>query len=287
MTALFADSIPGTNPTVSFCSSWFCSFSYQSLLSSLLAIIVTVGLMFFIRAKLTSGKPGKLQMVVEWFLDYVTNLVKTYVHEDAKFVVPLAATLGMYILISNWLDIFPLTGAVHPAASDFNQTLAMALLVIVMVQWYSIKVLGLKWYLLKFTRPFNLPWPVRVLFTPLNILEELVKPVTLSLRLFGNIFAGLIMIYLLTTEVPTLLNGLNGLLGSTGGGFVSGAVSVFFVIVWKFFDVFFVGSIQAFIFMLLTVLYFGMAREGLHEREARAHVSQPQRSTTINIGEGA
>ena len=79
------------------------------------------------------------------------------------------------------------------------------------------------------------------------------KPVTLSLRLFGNIFAGGVMVYLIT-----LLLGAIPLLGP----FVIGPSAL---IVWKLFDVFFIGSIQAFIFMLLTVIYFGQAREGLEE----------------------
>ena len=98
----------------------------------------------------------------------------------------------------------------------------------------------------------------RALYTPLNILEELVKPVTLSLRLFGNIFAGAVMIGLLagfgTFALPLV---------GVAGGTVIGAI---LLSVWKAFDVIFIGFIQAFIFMLLTVIYFGMAREGLeHE----------------------
>jgi F-type H+-transporting ATPase subunit a len=124
------------------------------------------------------------------------------------------------------------------------------------VQAYSIKVQGIRGYVRRFTKPFEFNWVVRAVFIPLNIIEEVVKPITLSLRLFGNIFAGLVMVDLLS-ELPVFLAWVP-------------------VTAWKLFDVFFIGTIQAFIFMLLTVIYFGMAREGLeeeghHAKPAGAH----------------
>jgi F-type H+-transporting ATPase subunit a len=123
------------------------------------------------------------------------------------------------------------------------------------VQWYSIRVLGFGGYLRRFTKPFELPLPARIAYIPLNILEELVKPVTLSLRLFGNIFAGAVMITLIASigllYLPAVQNVPTIVVGSV------------LLAVWKAFDVLFIGFIQAFIFMLLTVIYFGMGREGL------------------------
>jgi len=134
----------------------------------------------------------------------------------------------------------------------------MALIVIAVVQWYSVRVLGWKGYLRRFTKPFELPWWGRAIYTPLNILEEAVKPVTLSLRLFGNIFAGAIMI--------ALLAGLANLAVPVLGNVPGVIIGTILLGVWKAFDVIFIGFIQAFIFMLLTVIYFGSAREGLeHE----------------------
>jgi F-type H+-transporting ATPase subunit a len=134
----------------------------------------------------------------------------------------------------------------------------MGLIVILVVQWYSIRVLGIGGYLKRFTKPFELPLVARIVFIPLNILEEAVKPVTLALRLFGNIFAGAVMIGLIAS-----LAGLQLPFVGTFGSTVLGSVVL---IVWKSFDVIFIGFIQAFIFMLLTVIYFGAAREGLeHE----------------------
>jgi F-type H+-transporting ATPase subunit a len=119
-------------------------------------------------------------------------------------------------------------------------------------------VLGWKGYFRRFTKPFELPLVARIAFMPFNVLEELVKPVTLSLRLFGNIFAGAVMIGLIagfgTVALPVV---------GTAGGTVIGAV---LLSVWKAFDVLFIGFVQAFIFMLLTVIYFGQAREGLEHQ---------------------
>ncbi len=94
-------------------------------------------------------------------------------------------------------------------------------------------------------------------YTPLNIIEELAKPLTLALRLFGNIFGGLVMLFVLATLVPQIPL-----------PFVPVLLSTVLVVAWKLFDVLFIGLIQAFIFMLLTIIYFGMARQGAHEEHA-------------------
>ncbi|MGH7882465.1 MAG: F0F1 ATP synthase subunit A [Candidatus Dormibacteraceae bacterium] len=252
MTYYLAESI-GELPTVNLGCGAFCTFNYTTLIVSAISIALTLLILGLIARRLSSGTPGKLQMVIELLYNYVSSLVRESVAEDAGFIIPLAMTIFLFILIANWIDFFPLdaVGGLHPANSDINQAAAMAVVVILMVQGYSIKVLGFKGYLRRFTRPFDMHWAVRAVYTPLNILEEVVKPVTLSLRLFGNIFAGVVMVLLITI-----------LLGSVPvvGTF---ALAPAVLVAWKFFDVFFVGTIQAFIFMLLTVMYFGMAREGL------------------------
>ena len=250
----------GSHPTIDLGCGLLCRFNYDSLISSAIAIAVTIAIAFWIRSKLQAGEPSKVQAVFEWGYDQLRSLIRTNVSDDALFIIPLAMTLFLYILIANWIEIFPLAlfPVLHGANADLNQTLAMALIVIGVVQWYSIKVLGWRGYLIRFTKPFELPLPARIVFTPLNILEELVKPVTLSLRLFGNIFAGGVMIGLIagfgTLALPAV---------GTVGGTIIGTI---LLVVWKAFDVIFIGFIQAFIFMLLTVIYFGMAREGLEHQ---------------------
>ncbi len=254
---IHSESSFGTHPTISFGCGALCTFNYDSVISSLLAIVATVAIAFWLRSKLRSGAPGRVQAVFEWGYDQLRGLIKTNVAEDANFIIPLALTLFLYILIANWLEFLPLAlfPILHGANADLNQTLGMALIVIIVVQWYSVRVLGWRGYLRRFTKPFEMPLAFRIGFIPFNVLEEVVKPITLSLRLFGNIFAGAVMIALIA-GFGTLSLPLVGVVGGTVLGTVLLAV-------WKAFDVLFIGFIQAFIFMLLTVIYFGMAREGL------------------------
>jgi len=278
-----AEAPPGTHPTVSVCGAWYCTFNYDSLISSAIAIIITIVVGFLVADRLSRGVPGKLQLLFEFLIDYVRGLVRESVGEGGGFIVPLAMTLGFYILVANWIDFFPLAGPVHPANADLNQTLALALVVIIVVQAYSLRVLGVRGYFRRFTKPFEMALPVRIAFIPLNIVEELVKPVTLSLRLFGNIFAGALMVYLIGSLI-TFLAGLvlsGGL--TTTLGVVFGPLAEIGLIIWKAFDIFFVGTIQAFIFTLLTIIYFGMAREGLEE-EAHGEHQRPAPATVKTGG---
>jgi F-type H+-transporting ATPase subunit a len=257
---LAADVPPGTHPTIQVCgNAFFCTFNLDTLISSGIAIALTLALGFGVAYRLSHGKPGKLQMVLELLLSYIRNLTKEMVSdEDVGFILPLAATIFIFVLLANWIDFFPLTKPIEPAAADINLTIAMSLVVIVIVQGYSIRVLGFGGYLRRFTKPFDLPLLARVAFTPLNIIEEIAKPLSLALRLFGNIFGGLVMVYLLTL-------GYTAFAGSSVLQTALSPIWVILLVVWKLFDVFLIGTIQAFIFMLLTIIYFGMAREGLEE----------------------
>ena len=149
-------------------------------------------------------------------------------------------SLFFFILIANWLELVPsklnedTSHLLAAPTADTNLTYALAAVTIVSVWTYGIRQKGVKGYFKHFLEPF----PVLL---PLNILEELVKPITLALRLFGNIFAGGIMLALI---------GLIPLYGLWAPN-----------LLWKLFDMF-IGGIQAFIFALLTVLYFAMAGAG-------------------------
>jgi len=166
--------------------------------------------------------------------------------KTAPFVVPLAMTLFLFILIANWLSVIPTDfkhgqpDYVPPPASDVNLTYALAIIVIGTMHVVGIRKRGLRGY---YGHLFRKP---RVLI-PLNILEELIKPITLSLRLFGNIFAGTIMLALFAA-MPAFILWLPDL-------------------IWKLFDMF-IGLIQAFIFGLLTILYFSSVRPA---EEGAAH----------------
>ena len=263
MIQLLAEAAPGNHPTITICggSGYLCTYNYDTLISTAIAVVITLALGLWVAATLRRGTPRKLQMLFELFLGYVRNLSRETVGNDVPaFVMPLAATIGFFILVSNWMDFFPLAQPVEPPAADLNFTLAMGLVVFVLVQAYAIRVRGLGGYLKHYTRPEGMNPIIRTLFIPLNIIEELVKPITLALRLFGNVFAGILMVYLLGLWFGAFAG--NGPVDSA-----LAALPVVFLIVWKAFDVFFIGTIQAFIFMLLTVIYFGMAREGVEAPE--------------------
>jgi len=254
---IHADTAVGTHPTIDLGCGTFCTFNYDSVISSAIAVAATLAVAFWIRSQLREGEPSRVQAIFEWGYDQLRSLIKTNVSEDALFIIPLAMTLFLYILIANWIEIFPLAifPILHGANADLNQTLAMAVVVITVVQWYSFKTLGFRGYLRRYTKPFELPLPARIAYIPFNVLEEIVKPVTLSLRLFGNIFAGAVMIGLIAGFANLSLPAV----GTFAGTIVIGPLLLF---IWKTLDVVFIGFIQAFIFMLLTVIYFGQAREG-------------------------
>lgn len=243
----------GQHPTISLCNSPFCALDVDSLISSGLAIAVTLAIGFAVAYRVSHGVPGKLQLVLEFLLAYIRQQVEQTIGPTARFVIPLAATIAFYILVANWIEFFPLGISQYliPANSDLNQTVAMALVVFVTTTWYSFRVLGVRRYLRRYTKPFDANVGMRAGFVLINIVEEIAKPLSLALRLFGNIFAGVVMIFVITL-LPTF-------------------VAVIPLVVWKAFDVFVIGTIQAFIFMLLTIIYFGMAREGLEEEGHAGH----------------
>ncbi|TMG12253.1 MAG: F0F1 ATP synthase subunit A, partial [Chloroflexi bacterium] len=102
------DSSVGTHPTVDLGCGPLCTFNYDSVVSSLLAVLVTIGVGFWIRSKLKSGEPGRVQAVFEWGYDQLRSLIRTNVSEEALFIIPLALTLFLYILIANWIELLPL-----------------------------------------------------------------------------------------------------------------------------------------------------------------------------------
>jgi F-type H+-transporting ATPase subunit a len=206
------------------------------------AIVIVLGLMA--ARKATSGVPGKLQLFFETVVDQVSDLVESTVGPAGVKIVPLAVTLFLFILTANWLAVIPSNPSGHreilpPPTASVNLTFAMAIVVIVIVHRASIKARGWKGYFKHYLEPF----PV---FLPINVIEEITKPITLALRLFGNLFAGTLMLLLIAALLPLV------------------AVPVADV-AWKLFDMF-IGFIQAFIFALLTIVYYGMATttEGGH-----------------------
>lgn len=219
----------GTHATVSV---FGLTINIDTVITTVLAGAVVIGLGLYMRARATAGVPSGVQLFFEAVTEYVERLVDENIGmKRAPFVVPLAVTLFVFILIANWFSIIP--GGHHffkPPTSDVNLVYAMALLVI---GW--VHVTGIRKARGKYAKHFLEP---KALMLPLNIVEELAKPVSLSLRLFGNMFAGVIMVTLLAMLPPLVLWAPD--------------------VLWKLFELF-IGAIQAFIFALLTILYFSFA----------------------------
>jgi F-type H+-transporting ATPase subunit a len=199
------------------------------------AIVITLGLLAARRP--STREPKKLQLAFETIVDQVNQLVESTVGPAGKRIVPLALTLFLFILTANWLEVIPSsprggTEYLPSPTANVNLTYAMALLVIGIVHVASIRTRGAKGYIKHYFQPF---W----FFFPINVIEEITKPITLALRLFGNLFAGTLMLLLIAALLPVF-------------------VVPFADVAWKLFDMF-IGFIQAFIFALLTIVYYGMA----------------------------
>jgi F-type H+-transporting ATPase subunit a len=102
-------SIDTTHPTVEIggCGT-LCTFNYESIFSSFIAVIATIGVGLWLRSQLRYGAPTRVQAVFEWGYDQLRSLIKTNVSEDALFIIPLALTLFLYILVANWIELLPL-----------------------------------------------------------------------------------------------------------------------------------------------------------------------------------
>jgi F-type H+-transporting ATPase subunit a len=204
------------------------------------ALILLFGL--YLRARATSDVPGRLQLAFETVVSGIDRQIGSSMGDAGRPIVPLAVTLFVFILLANWLELFP-TGhnpQYLPAPTgDVNFTLGIALFVIIAVHATWIRRQGLRNYVGHYFRPYKV-------LLPINLIEELVKPVTLALRLFGNIFSGGLMLVLIADLLPA-----NWI-----------APTPILDVIWKLFDGLFVGPVQAFIFSLLTILYFEAAIAG-------------------------
>ena len=233
-----------------------------------LGLLSCLWLWYYAR-KATSGVPGKGQAFVELVVEFVDSQVKDTFHGDRRFIAPLALTIFVWVVFMNTMDLLPLdipSAAVQAVAgtevmhhtylrwvptADVNTTFAMSITVFLLIIYYSIKAKG-GWGFTKelFTAPFHAEGTVAkiVLAIPnlfLNLVEYLSKPVSLGMRLFGNMYAGELVFMLIA-----------GLFAS----WVTFIPGVIFNSVWAIFHILII-LLQAFIFMVLTVVYLAMAHE--------------------------
>ena len=220
---------------------------------------VLMGLLFLwifrkVAVKATSGVPGKFQTAVEMVIGFVDSSVRDMYHGKSKVIAPLALTVFVWVLLMNALDLLPIDFFPYigehilglPAlrivpTADVSITLSMAIGVFILILFYSIKMKGVKGFTKELTlQPFNHP-----VFIPINLILEgvslLSKPVSLGLRLFGNMYAGELIFILIAGLLPWWSQWLLSL-------------------PWAIFHILII-TLQAFIFMVLTIVYLSMASE--------------------------
>lgn len=247
----------------------FWTLNLDSVVIKLLLALAFVWLFLRVARRATTGVPGRLQCAIEMIVEAVNDLVNETFHGKSRFIAPLAITIFCIVFLMNFMDVVPVD--LLPAAAsagglpylrvvptaDLNTTLGMAMGVFLLIQYYGIKHKGIGVFVGEMlTAPFHASGPVgKVLLAAPNLLlrliEEAVRPVSLSLRLFGNMYAGELIFILIAvmTLGASLLSGITWLMIPLQ--FVSGFI-------WTAFHVL-VITLQAFIFMMLTIVYLSMA----------------------------
>ncbi len=238
----------------------FSIVNIDTIFWSIVCGVVGCLLMYLAARKATSGVPGRFQAFVEMIVEMVDSQSKSMVHGDRSFIAPLALTVFVWVALMNSLDFLPVDlvssimrlfnlPEIHhrivPTA-DLNGTMGIALGVLVLVLYYSVKIKGVGGFIREmFTAPFGI-WFAPFNFL-LNIIEFTAKTVSLGMRLFGNMYAGELLFLLIA-----LLGSAATTLGFVGH-IIAGSI-------WAIFHILIV-LLQAFIFMMLTLVYIGQAHE--------------------------
>jgi F-type H+-transporting ATPase subunit a len=243
----------------------FWTINYDTIVTSLVLGVLVFGFLWLVTRKASSGVPSKTQAFVELSIQFVNDQVRSLFHHDYRVIAPIALTVFVWVLFMNAMDFLPVdimawiyehvfhqeTWRGVPTA-DVNTTFALALSVFGLMIFYSIKTKGLVgWIKELVSSPFGIKplWasPLLAAFNLLfNIIEYVSKPLSHSLRLFGNMYAGEIIFLLI------------GLWAATGvAGVIVGSI---LHLGWSIFHILIV-VLQAYIFMMLTVVYIAMAHE--------------------------
>ncbi len=231
--------------------SGFWSWNLDTLIMSWVSGLIFLILFRYAAKRATAGVPGKIQSFVEMMYDFAQSQVKETFHGRSALIAPLALTIFSWIFVMNFMDLLPVdlipmlssfVGApyfrVVPTA-DPNLTLGMSIAVFFLLLFYGLKIKGMRGFFKEITcKPFGPKlFPVNILF---RTVEDLAKPISLGLRLFGNLYAGE-LIFILIALMPWWSQWGLGL-------------------PWAIFHIL-VIIIQAFVFMILTIVYLSLASE--------------------------
>jgi F-type H+-transporting ATPase subunit a len=209
------------------------TFNLDTIIGTLIAGAIVCGLGYYMASRATKGRPSGLQVAFEALAGWVQGQLKEGMGVRApRGVLGFCITVFVFILCCNWLAALPSEHWIPPPTADVNLVYPLALLVIVWVNVAGIRAKGAKAYFGHFTQPYAFLAPIEF------ITQYLSRPASLALRLFGNIFAGGIMVAVIGLIPAYILWAPNA--------------------IWKLFDMF-IGVIQALIFTLLTLIYFSEA----------------------------
>jgi F-type H+-transporting ATPase subunit a len=258
----------------------FDVINYDSIFWVLVTGFLAILFMWLAARRATAGVPGRFQAFVEMLVDMVDQQARSIVpsEETRKFVAPLAMTVFLWIVLMNALDLIPvdlphvifealgLAGVGDPLhyhrilpTADLNVPMGMSMGVLLLMLYYGIKIKHPGGFVKElFTAPFHAHGFAAVLLAPanflLNLVEYAAKSVSLGMRLFGNMFAGE-LVFMLIALLGGAWTGFNAMsIGLGIGHILAGSV-------WAIFHILIV-LLQAFIFMMLTLVYIGQAHEG-------------------------
>jgi F-type H+-transporting ATPase subunit a len=250
----------------------FSSASFDSMFFSLLLGVVTCWILWAAARKATSGVPGRFQAAVEILVEMVENQAKGIVHnaQSRKFVSPLALTLFVWIFLLNAMDLLPvdLLPALWEHASgnaeahlrvvptaDLSISMGLSVGVLLIVLYYNVKIKGMGgWFHELIAAPFGDHWLLYPVNFAMNLIEYAAKTLSHGMRLFGNMYAGELLFLLMA-----LMGGAFTSVG-LGTGLALGFGHVVAGILWAIFHILII-TLQAFVFMMLALVYVGQAHD--------------------------
>ncbi|ALP43522.1 F0F1 ATP synthase subunit A [Aeromonas schubertii] len=233
--------------------SGFWAVNIDSMIFSVVLGALFIWIFRKVAVSASSGVPGKLQCFVEMVVEFVDGTVKGIFHGKSRMIAPLALTVFVWVFLMNLMDLIPVDYLPYTAqalgipylrvvpSADVNITMSMALGVFALIIIYSIKMKGVSGFVKELTlQPFN-HWALIPVNLALELVTLLSKPISLGLRLFGNMYAGELVFILIAGLLPWCSQWLLS-------------------VPWALFHIL-VITLQAFIFMVLTIVYLSMASE--------------------------
>jgi F-type H+-transporting ATPase subunit a len=230
----------------------------NSLLTSFITMALLLGLAFKVNSEKGQEHKSKITSLIEWTVETLYTYVRGIAGDKTDMLFPFLFTFFIFIILANWIGLLPVIGSIgfHEVShgkevfvpifrgpnADLSTTFALALISVITTNFLSIKALGIKAYIGRF---INIKNPMDFVVGILEIVSELSKIISFSFRLFGNIFAGEVLIAVMTFLVPVI-------------------VPIPFIGLEVF-----VGFIQAFVFTMLTLIFIVLATEPHHENHSR------------------